>query len=66
MSDMLKSRVMLQTGVLLLLHHLLMVIRCASRLSGIVLPTLIVLIIVAAFVRKVLRPLMFVRAAILL
>ena len=66
MSDVLESGVVLQTGMLLLLHHLLMVVRCASRVPTIVLPTFIILIIVAALVRKVLRTLVFVRAAILL
>ena len=68
MSDVLKARVMLKTGVLLLLlHHLLVVIHagCTSRVSCILLSALIVLIIVAPLVGKVLRALVFVRGAIL-
>lgn len=67
MSDVLKARVMLETGVLLLLHHLLVVIHagCTSRVSCILLSALIVLIIVAPLVGKVLRALVFVRGAIL-
>jgi hypothetical protein len=70
-SDMLETRVVLQTWLmlllLLLLHHLLVVIRCASRVSSVLVAALVVLIVVAtALVREVLRPLMFVRTAILL
>ena len=67
MSDVLKARVMLETGVLLLLHHLLVVIHagCTSRVSCILLSALVVLIIVAALVGKVLRALVFVCGAIL-
>jgi hypothetical protein len=72
-SDMLETRVVLQTWLmlllllLLLLHHLLVVIRCASRVSSVLVAALVVLIVVAtALVREVLRPFMFVRTAILL
>ena len=68
MSDVLKARVMLKTGVLLLLlYHLLVVIRtgCTSRVSCILLSALVVLIVVASLVGKVLRALVFVRGAIL-
>ena len=68
MSDVLKARVMLETGVLLLLHHLLVVIHagCTSRVSCILLSALVVLIVVASLVGKVLRALVFVRGAIIL
>jgi hypothetical protein len=51
----------------LLLHHLhLVVIRCASRVSCVLVAALIVLIVVATtLVREVLRSLVFVRTAIL-
>ena len=67
MSDMLQTWVMLKTGVLLLLHHLLVVIhaRCTSRVSCILFSALVVLIIVASLVGKVLRALVFVCGAIL-
>jgi hypothetical protein len=73
-SDMLETRVVLQTWLvlllvllLLLLHHLLVVVRCASRVSTVLVAALVVLIVVAtALVRKVLRSLVFVRTAILL
>jgi hypothetical protein len=52
--------------MLLLLHHLLVVIRCAPRVSTVLVAALIVLIVVAAaLVREVLRSLVFVRTAIL-
>ena len=52
--------------LLLLLHHLV-VIRCASRVSRVLVAALIVLVVLAtALVRKVLRSLVFVRTAILL
>lgn len=58
---------MLKTGVLLLLHHLLVVIHagCTSRVSCILISTLVVFIIIASLVGKVLRALVFVRGAIL-
>jgi hypothetical protein len=66
-SDMLETRVVLQTWLVLLLHHLLVVVRCASRVSTVLVAALVVLIVVAtALVRKVLRSLVFVRTAILL
>ena len=68
MPHVLKTRVMLKTGVLLLLlHHLLVVIhtRCTSRVSCILFSALIILIILASLVGKVLRALVFVRGAIL-
>ena len=67
MSDVLKARVMLETGVLLLLHHLLVVIHagCTSRVSCILISALIILIVVASLVGEVLRALVFVRGAIL-
>jgi hypothetical protein len=53
--------------MLLLLRHLLVVIRCAPRVSTVLVAALIVLIVVAAaLVREVLRSLVFVRTAILL
>ena len=67
MPDVLQARVMLETGVLLLLHHLLVMIHtgCTSRVSYILLSTLVVLIIVASLVGKVLRSLVLVCGAIL-
>ena len=67
MPDVLQARVMLETGVLLLLHHLLVMIHtgCTSRVSYILLSTLVVLIIVASLVGKVLWSLVFVCGAIL-
>jgi hypothetical protein len=51
----------------LLLHHLVVMIRCASRVSRILVAALIVLVLVATtLVREVLRSLVFVRTAILL
>ena len=67
MPDVLQARVMLKTGVLLLLHHLLVVIHagCTSRVSCILLSTLVIIIIVASLVGKVLRALVLVCGAIL-
>ena len=67
MSDVPQAWVVLETGVLLLLHHLLMVdqARCTSRVSCILLSALVVLIIVASLVGKVLRALVFVCGTIL-
>lgn len=68
MPDVLQARVMLKTGVLLLLHHLLVVIHagCTSRVSCILLSTLVIIIIVASLVGKVLRALVLVCGAIIL
>lgn len=69
MSYVLKTWVMLQTRLLLLLHHLLVVIRDgrASGVSHILVAAVAVLIIVvASLVREVLRALVLVCAAILL
>ena len=67
MPDVLQTWVMLKTGMLLLLHHLLVVIHtgCPSRVSCILLSALVVLIVVASLVGKVLRALVFVCGAIL-
>ena len=68
MPHVLQTRVMLKTGVLLLLlHHLLVVIhtRCTSRVSCILFSALIILIILASLVGKVLRALVFVCGAVL-
>ena len=68
MPHVLQTRVMLKTGVLLLLlHHLLVVIhtRCTSRVSCILFSALIILIILASLVGKVLRALVFVCGTIL-
>ena len=67
MPDVLQARVMLKTGGLLLLHHLLVVIHagCTSRVSCILLSTLVIIIIVASLVGKVLRALVLVCGAIL-
>jgi hypothetical protein len=67
MPNVLQARVMLKTGVLLLLHHLLVVVNtgCTSRVSCILLSALIVLVIVASLVGKVLRALVFMCGAIL-
>jgi hypothetical protein len=67
MSDVLQARMVLKTGVLLLLHNLLVVIHtgCTSRVSCILLSALVVLVIVASLVGKVLRALVFVCGAIL-
>lgn len=64
MSDMLQARVVLEAGVLLLLHHLVMV-WCASRVSRILFSALVILVVVASLVSEVLRALVFVRGAIL-
>ena len=67
MSDVLQARVMLETGVLLLLHHLLVVIHagCTSRVSCVILSALVILIVVASLVGEILRALVFVRCTIL-
>jgi hypothetical protein len=67
MPDVLQTWVMLKTGMLLLLHHLLVVIHtgCPSRVSCILLSTLVIIIIVASLVGEVLRALVLVCGAIL-
>jgi hypothetical protein len=50
---------------LLLLHHLLVVVWCSSRVSCILFSTLIVLIVVASLVSEVLWALVLVCGAIL-
>lgn len=63
MPDMLKARMMLHA--LLHSHHGMFWLRCASIIALPALPVLIV-IISTVFVRKVLRALVFMRAAVVL
>jgi hypothetical protein len=51
--------------MLLLLHHLLVMVWCSSRVSCILFSALVVLIVVASLVSEVLRSLVLVRGAIL-
>lgn len=62
MSDVLETRVVLHAW--LLLHHV-MLFRCTSRFSAVLVTALIVFIVVATLVREVLWAFVFVRAAIL-